>query len=316
MTVPANKIELHYFFKDETHTMNAIVRNECERELLTIFKEVISSFEIEVEIESEALSEGGLRETWKFLGKNGVQITLILTVIGLILSRIPVENQELVNLQIENLKLDNELKRQELKSIKKDLKSNEDLTEEIVEKVMEILDKDYKILWHKSNYYKKLNFYPKVIKVTTQKLDENNKPVEKEKTILKNEFGNFILRSDSLAPSVDEDAIIDIISPVLKKGKFSWKGFYKGDILNFEMSDSEFKSLVLNKKIEFVNGTAIKCILHQKRKIDETGLIKIVHNKVLTVFEIITSENLISTEQGIKYRRDKKLKDDQFTFDF
>jgi hypothetical protein len=70
----ANKIELHYFFRDETHTMNAFVRNECEKELLTIFKEVILSLDIEVDVESEAFKEGGLKEIWKFLGKNGVQI--------------------------------------------------------------------------------------------------------------------------------------------------------------------------------------------------------------------------------------------------
>lgn len=66
MIKQANKIELHYFFRDETHTMNAFVRNECEKELLTIIKEVILSLDIEVDIESEAFKEGGLKEIWKF----------------------------------------------------------------------------------------------------------------------------------------------------------------------------------------------------------------------------------------------------------
>src|SRR5690606_27784681 len=151
--------------------MNAFIRNECEKELLTIFKEVILSLDIEIDIESEAFKEGGLKEIWKFLGKNGVQITLVLTVFGLILSRIPVENKELVKLQIENLELDNEIKRQELKKIKNEVKTEEELTEKVIERVLEILDKDYKIVWHKSNFYKKLNFYPKVTKLTTQRLN-------------------------------------------------------------------------------------------------------------------------------------------------
>jgi len=29
-----NQIELHYFFTDELHGFNAIIRNECEKELL------------------------------------------------------------------------------------------------------------------------------------------------------------------------------------------------------------------------------------------------------------------------------------------
>lgn len=312
----ANTIELHYFLRDETHTMNAFIRNECEKELLTIFKEVILSLDIEIDVESEAFKEGGLKEIWKFLGKNGVQITLVLTVIVLVLSRIPVENKELVNLQIENLELDNELKRQELKKIKSEVKTNEELTEEVVERVLEILDKDYKIIWHKSNFYKKLNFYPKVTKLTTQRLNEQNEPVEKERTVERQDFGKFILRSDTFPPNIDEEALIDIISPVLKKGNFSWKGFYKGDIISFEMNDQMFKNSVLNKEIEFINGTAIKCVLHQNRKIDETGFVKIVQNKVLTVIEIITEDNYLATEQGKRYKRDKDLKKDQLKLDF
>jgi len=312
----ANKIELHYFLRDETHTMNAFIRNECEKELLTIFKEVILSLDIEIDVESEAFKEGGLKEIWKFLGKNGVQITLILTVFVLVLSRIPVENKELVNLQIENLELDNELKRQELKKIKNEVKTNEELTEEVVERVLEILDNDYKIIWHKSNFYKKLNFYPKVTKLATQRLNEQNEPVEKERTVERQDFGKFILRSDTFPPNIDEEALIDIISPVLKKGNFSWKGFYKGDIISFEMNDQMFKNSVLNKEIEFINGTAIKCFLHQNRKIDETGFVKIVQNKVLTVIEIITEDNYLATEQGKRYKRDKDLKKDQLKLDF
>ncbi|SOE23827.1 hypothetical protein SAMN06298216_4206 [Spirosomataceae bacterium TFI 002] len=296
--------------------MNAFIRNECEKELLTIFKEVILSLDIEIDIESEAFKEGGLKEIWKFLGKNGVQITLVLTVFGLILSRIPVENKELVKLQIENLELDNEIKRQELKKIKNEVKTEEELTEKVIERVLEILDKDYKIVWHKSNFYKKLNFYPKVTKLTTQRLNERNEPIENERTVERNQFGNFILRSDTFPPNIDEEAVIDIISPVLKKGNFNWKGFYKGDIINFEMNDQTFKYSVLNKEIEFINGTAIKCVLHQNRKIDETGLVKVVQNKVMTVFEIITGDNYVATEQGKKYKRDKDLKNDQLKLDF
>lgn len=316
MIKQANKIELHYFFRDETHTMNAFVRNECEKELLTIFKEVILSLDIEIDIESEAFKEGGLKEIWKFLGKNGVQLTLIITVFGLVLSRIPVENKELVKLQIENLELDNELKRQELKKIKNEIRSEEELTDDIVERVLEILDKNYKIIWHKSNFYKKLNFYPKVTKLTTQRLNEQNEPVEKERTVEREHFGKFILRSDIFPPNIDEEAVIDIISPVLKKGNFTWKGFYKGDIINFEMNDQSFKNSVLNKEIEFINGTAIKCVLQQNRKIDEVGLVKVIQNKVLTVIEIITAENFVATQQGKKYERDKERKKDQLKLDF
>ena len=311
----ANTFELHYHFYDESHTMNAIIRNECEKELLKIVKEVLLSLDIEIDIESEAFKEGGLKEIWRFLGKNGVQITLILTILGLLLSRIPIENKELVKLKMENLELDNELKRQELKKIKDELKTEEDLNDEVVERVLNIYNNDFKIIWHKSNFYKKLNFYPKVTKLTTQLKTGQNEPVEKERIVERYQFGDFILRSDTFPPNIDEEAVIDIISPVLKKGNFNWKGFYKGDIINFEMDDQSFKNSVLNKEIEFINGTAIKCVLQQNRKIDETGLVKVVKNKVLTVIEIITGDGFIQTDQGKKYKRDKVLENAQLKLD-
>ena len=103
--------------------MDAVLRNECERELLKMFKEAAFQLSIELDIETEAYLEGGLKEVWKFLGKNAAQITLILAVLTIILSRVPVENKELTRLQIENLELDNKLKKAELERIEKEFKN-------------------------------------------------------------------------------------------------------------------------------------------------------------------------------------------------
>jgi hypothetical protein len=315
MITPTNKLELHYYFNDDSHSMNAQVRNECEREILAIIKEMLTSLDIEVDIESEAFTEGGLREWWKLIGKNSPQITLIIALLTVYLSRVPLENRELVQLQIENLKLDNEIKQQELKKIKNEIKTDEHVTEEVIEKVIEKLDKDYKLIWHKSNFYKKLSFYPKVEKIATRKLDQANRPIDTERTVLRNEFREFVLMSDKFPPNIDEEAVIDIISPVLKKGSFTWKGFYKGQVIGFEMKDEEFKNAVLNKQIEFVNGTAIKCVLQQNRKIDAIGMIQIVNNHVLTVLEIVEGNTITKTEQGAKYLRDKNAAENQMTLD-
>lgn len=316
MISQSNKIELHYFFSDSTHTINAVLRNACEKELLQIFREVTNSLEFDIEIESEAFLEGGLKERWKLIGKNSAQITLIIAVITIILSRIPVENKELVKLQIENLKLDNEIKKEELKKIKIELQEKEIVTNEIVKKVVDSLEKNYKLIWHKSTFYKKLNLYPKVTSLATQQLDDNNNPVDKENLVLREQFGDFILRSDKFPPNVDEEAIIDIISPVLKKGNFQWKGFYNGQILSFEMKDKTFKDSVVNREIEFTNGSAIKCVLKQSRKIDDLGLIQIVNNQVLTVIEIVENDKIIETIQGKKIKRDKNTEFSQLSFDF
>lgn len=313
MLKTTQKLELHYYFNDNSHSMNAVVRNECEKEILLIFKELITSLEIDVDIESEAFLEGGLKEWWKLMGKNAPQITLLLAVLTIYLSQHPVENKELVNLQIENLKLDNEIKQNELKKIGKELKSEEEVTDELVQKVIEKINYDYKLLWYKSNFYKKLNLYQKVNKISTQKLDENNNPIGNEKTVLRNEFSKFVIHSNKFPPNIDEEALIDIISPVLIKGNFHWKGFYNGEIIGFEMKDNDFKNAVLNKQIEFVNGTAIKCYLQQNRKIDELGKIQIVNNQVYTVFEILAENKIVETEQGKKQMKIKRLNESQLT---
>ncbi|MBC7846519.1 MAG: hypothetical protein H7Y10_08515 [Flavobacterium sp.] len=258
--------------------------------------------------------EGGLKEWWKLLGKNSPQITLLLTVLAIYLSQHPTENKELVKLQIENLKLDNEIKQNELKKISKEIKSEDEVTDELVYRVLEKLNNDYKLLWYKSNFYRKLNLYLKVNKISTQKLDENNKPIGNERIISRNEFSKFIIHSNKFPPNIDEEALIDIISPVLIKGNFQWKGFYNGEIIGFEMKDNDFKNAVLNKQIEFINGTAIKCYLQQNRKIDEVGKIQIVNNQVYTVFEILSGNKIIETEQGKKQIKIKKLNESQLTF--
>lgn len=297
----AAKIELHYFFRDNTHRMNAFTRNYCEKEILLIAKEISQKLNIDLDLEAEALKEGGLKEIWKAIGKNGAQITLILAVLTVIISRIPVESE----LQKENLRLDNELKKLEIQEIKNRLKNDEEIKDEIVEEVYEMIKGDYKILWHKSNFYKKLNHQIKVSKVSTSILDNNNLPIKKEKTVERKDFYKAILTSDTLPTKDDEDAIIDIIAPVIKKGKYTWKGYYKGDPISFEMGDSQFKDSIVNKEIEFKNGTAIKCVLRQNRKIDENGLIKVSKSRVLVVLEVIDDFKSIQTTQGKKHNRIK-----------
>lgn len=65
-----NTIELHYWFNDESHTMNAIVLNKCEYEFLGIAKEIAQTLKVDLEIETEPLGEGGLRSWFKFKAKN------------------------------------------------------------------------------------------------------------------------------------------------------------------------------------------------------------------------------------------------------
>ena len=303
----ANRLELHYFLRDSSHRIDAFARNYCEKEILLLFREISEVLNVEVAIEAEALQEGGLRELWKAIGKNSAQITFILALLTVIISRIPVESK----LQKENLRLDNELKTLEIEQIKNKLRNEKEIGQEVVNEVYNLISKDYKILWHKSNFYKKLNMQLKVDKISTTLLDENNRPADEERIVLRKDFFRGILTSDKLPHVEDEEAIIDIIAPVIKKGKYTWKGYYKGEPISFEMGDSQFKESIINKEIKFENGTAIKCVLRQSRRIDENGMIKVSKSRVLIVLEIIENYKAIQTNQGKRHKQERKKADNQ-----
>lgn len=83
-----NTIELHYWFNDDSHTMNAVVFNKCEYEFLGIAKEIAQKLKVDLEIETEPIGEGGLRSWFKFKAKDkdaikvGVVLYIITTLLG------------------------------------------------------------------------------------------------------------------------------------------------------------------------------------------------------------------------------------------
>lgn len=283
----SNRLQFHYYFKNDSHTIDSILRNECEKEILHIYKEIADTLGLQLTLETLPTEEGGFKETWKFLGKNSVQITLIVSAAAIIISRFPVENKQLTKLQIENLKLDNEIKRKELEKLNLDfIQDDTELDQQKIIDSVELVNKNYKVSWRKSNLYKKLNNYQKVDSVEVRRYEEKE-PIGNPRKIPRREFSKFILRSDEL-PKLDlENATIDVISPALKRGRFRWKGFYNNEIINFLMDDSEFKSYVLRGDIHFSNKFSIEVEMTQDRKINQDGNIIVTNSIVKRVIASI-----------------------------
>ena len=107
----------------------------------------------------------------------------------------------------------------------------------------------------------------------------------------------FIMTSDDLEPQCDENATIEIISPVLKKGKYQWLGIYNGTVIQFKMKSNEFKNMVLTGQVPFKNGSSIICLLLTSEKV--TGY------EVLEVYNYFENEAPIETPEG-KRRRQKE----------
>ena len=152
-------IELHYYLKNGEHSMDAVLRNRCEAELLAIFYEVASTLGLPVQINAQALAEGGLIEVWKWSGENSGPLSVVLSVVAILVALAPQIyeseedslSKELTELSIEEKRLQIEKLRQELR----DLEPGSESTTR--ENAVHLLKKEPKIVVRRSNFYKNLN---------------------------------------------------------------------------------------------------------------------------------------------------------------
>lgn len=309
MAATSITLQLQYHFQIQNkHSLDAFIRNDNEKDLLLMLREVISILELDVKIESEALREGSLRNLWKLIGDNQKQLTLLGAVAMFLLITVPISYQ-----YHENLSLDNELKREQLRKIKQELVSADSAQiNKIVETVVQELQHDVKLQVHKSHFYQRLTHKQEISQISTVQLSEDQKPIGDEKFIQRTEFPKHILKTNKLPPIVDEEAIIEIVAPVLTASDFGWKGIYHDEPIPFRMMDETFKGAVLAKQYTFANGDSIKCVLQLKRELDEVGAIKVVERNVLVVIiKIDKTEPSVVTPQGQRHLRNKKAKDSQ-----
>jgi len=275
-----NQFELHYFFSDNSHGFDASVRNECEKELLNLFEEVSNDLEIKIVIDAKPPQNGGFIEIWEFVGANKETITLLVSILTLIMSRVPVQNRSLTKLQIENLELDNQIKKEEVRKL--GIKNIENIDDRLLNKIVAFLVKNYKIIWRRSNFFKKITQYKRINEVTVNKLLNFQRFHEAE--ILKlGDFEQFILFDENIPDIMRQVEEIDLISSALKPGRFRWKGFLNGQIIDFEMLDENFKRHVFQGDITHNNKVKLKVELNHSRKIDDSGRIKITRYYVTEV---------------------------------
>lgn len=285
-------IEIHYWLNNQSHSMDAFVQNKCELELLNIINEIAKKFNSNVVVETEPFGEGGLRRWFNissFVENNkaiiktafvtafitGVMVTPINTVTSEVMKKFIdrfFEDKELQTLlkertkeEIQNLRIDTELKTQQLIENKK-------------------------IYRKRSNFYLALKEYPKTDKITFSIEDRNKKPIHEEMNVYKKDFDDYILFSDELDPEIDKNAVIEIVSPILNKKNFKWKGIYNGVPLSFNMKSSEFKTLVQTGKIQFKNGSKINCVLAIYKKLNSDG------EEVITGYDVLSVDENVGDE--------------------
>jgi hypothetical protein len=263
------KFELHYYLKDNSHAMNAFVRNKAEKDFLEAVKRIGELLDSELKIETEAYRDGGLIETLVF---SGFAIDRVLNYLSPALND-TITHYATRDTQVEAL--DKKIKEATLKNLELNNQQKElEIEEQIDTKLNDKLVQKYI-----SNFYKKIDSYEKVEKIGYKSVEKDGI----EYIVERKDFKNFILHDDTTI-SEDDDAMIEIISPVLKEGKYNWRGRYKNDKIDFSMADSKFKQEVIEGKHKFSNGSLINCHLEIKVTFDEFGDEKGRTYRVLQVF--------------------------------
>jgi hypothetical protein len=306
-----NTLEIHYWLDNNSHSMDANIQNRCEYEILGILKEIALIFETDILIETEPFGEGGLKRWLKVVLKDENKKAVISSaaIIALITVLITTPITRLSEKFIDKAFEDKELRQLEKDKLRLEI---EKLKIEIGPQSDSLISNNL-IRKRKSNFYESLENYPKINSVTFISTDENKTNTYQEKTINKQEFKKYILTSDDLEPVENENSIIEIISPVLKKGNYRWMGIYNGETIPFNMQSTEFKTLVQTGMIEFKNGSSINCFLQIRKKVDNEGIVKVVGYDVIRVNHYFENDTPIETPEGKKHRQKKEGDKQQLT---
>lgn len=298
-------LELHYYLRDQSHSMDAVVRNKCEAEILAAFTQIAQRLGVEVRLESTAYREGGLKEIWSFLGINNAQLTFLLAVIVLIFSRYPTSDPEADSLNKEVLKLTIEEKKLNIQRLRREIEEKQPSADALSD-AAKIVEGDLRVATRRSNFYRGLIGYEKVTAVGFTQIPEQQVTKPDERQVQRADFNKFIQLTDRLPVEVIDEATIEIVAPVLRDGNYQWKGQYDNQPISFAMLDEEFRSSVLLRKVSFQHGSTIKCVLNIHRKFDEVGDVKITGYSVSTVLAKVEDGEVEETTQGKRHRFSKK----------
>jgi hypothetical protein len=291
--------------------MDAYVRNRCEADLLAIAKEVAEQLGIHVDVDAEAIAEGGLVEHLKIqITKHPALSAVFIGILINVLSDQLTTDRKLIALQKKAYSLQIEKLKYELQQ------TNALVAVRSPEASINLLVENNVIRKRRSNLYSGLINCQKVSALDWVGVDSMNQPTVNPKSVKREEFHKFILTSDELPPTIDNNATIEIIAPVLKKGKYKWRGIYKDEPISFGMKDADFKEQVLAGDITFVNGTCIDCVLKIYRKLDECGIEQVSGYAVKVVTKVHDEKASVITPQGKKYKRSQEYEEKALNFDF
>jgi hypothetical protein len=295
-----SKLQFHYWFGDKTHTMDALVHNKCERELLELTKAVAKLCGVAIKMETEPSGKGGIKSWLTVAAKSpkktpAAEIALLTTLVAAsVTSAHSTSISEAVSALLDKMLTGTELDEEQRKQWEQEIAQVKVATASLVP----LLDQSSVVKKRKSNFYNLLRKYQKVKSISVTLTDEAKRLATEEQLVMRDDFKTFIVSSDTVTQQVVEGAQIEIISPVLVIGKHKWKGMYKGTAISFSMKSDDFMSMVQSGKVEFKSGSTINCKLEIEKKTNSAGVERVIGYTIIGVESYSENGKTIETPEA------------------
>ena len=295
-----SKLQFHYWFSDKSHTMDALVHNKCERELLELTKIVAKICGVSIKMETEPSGKGGLKSWLTVSAKTpkktpAIKVALVNTLVAAsVATPHSISAQAAMESLTNKLFADKEMDDAQRTQLHHEVNQLKEQATQLIA----LLDQDSVIKKRRSNFYDLLRKYQKVKSISVTLTDDAKKTITEEQIIARDGFAQFLITANTSTSQIIDQAQIEIISPVLMKGNHKWKGLYNGAAISFVMKSEDFMGLVQSGKVEFKSGSMITCTLQIEKKINGAGVERIIGYNILGVGGYSENGKTIETPEG------------------
>lgn len=251
--------QFHYVLnKPERHSMDAMVFNCCEKQIISSFYQLLELWGInkeDVVIDVLSREEGGVKELFRVFTKDYLKPVL--------LTLLTIWAERHFNTDIDNSNV---------------IKNNIEIAQTIKEagftqeEAEALVADDPRLMDFCSKYYKALLKEPAVSKVDTT-INNTDNTSYYSGSVSSGKFLEYVVEVKKYS-NVVKGTTLKIASPVLADVKhLKWRGVYNQLPISFTIEDFDFIDKVHNKVVKFEYGTTIQCDL----RIEETHAGNKVH---------------------------------------
>lgn len=262
------------------------VFNKCSEKIAIILKEISEILGVEIVVEIEAISEGGVREIFVAITNHPIVLNAVGTAFaGLFVWYLTQDPRES---KIKDL--DTQIKEEQLKELRENRKIRE----------------------ARSIYYETTKSYSKIEKIEFSPLAEDKTPIkEKSKSVERKDFDKFIIQDELEEIKYDNSAELKIIAPVLERTdrELQWCGEYNDRRIWFLMDDKDFQNGVIERKYDLTNqhNKIDKALLEIKAKNDADGK-RILNSEKYRIVKVVMLNGITVSDDKFEPKTPPKNK--------